>query len=215
MKGRRLKEGVYSVGAVDWDRRLFDALIPLPDGTSYNAYLIQGSEKTALLDTVDPSKTDVLLANLAGPAHGSTTSSPTTPSRTTPARSPLSWRATRTRRCSRRPRARACSSTSCTSPRRGSPPSTTARPSPWATRRWSSSTPPGSTGRRRWCTYLREDRILFTCDLFGSHLATSDLYADEARVLRAGQALLRRDHDALPQGDREEPGEGEGHRPSA
>jgi len=32
-------------------------------------------------------------------------------------------------------------------------------------------------------TYLREDRILFTCDLFGAHLATSELYAhDRARV---------------------------------
>jgi len=55
---------VYSVGAIDWDRRLFDELIPLPDGTSYNAYLIKGSEKTALLDTVDPTKTGVLLDNL-------------------------------------------------------------------------------------------------------------------------------------------------------
>ena len=60
-----IKPNVYSVGAVDWDRRLFDELIPLPDGTSYNAYLIKGSEKTALLDTVDPKKTHVLLENLA------------------------------------------------------------------------------------------------------------------------------------------------------
>jgi flavorubredoxin len=59
-----LKEGVYSVGAIDWDTRLFDRLIPLPDGTSYNAYIVKGSEKTALLDTVDPSKTEELLANL-------------------------------------------------------------------------------------------------------------------------------------------------------
>jgi flavorubredoxin len=59
-----IKPNVYSVGAVDWDRRLFDELIPLPDGTSYNAYLINGSEKTALLDTVDPTKTSVLLDNL-------------------------------------------------------------------------------------------------------------------------------------------------------
>ena len=54
MKPRKIKEGVYWLGAIDWDRRLFDSLIPLPDGTSYNAYLIAGSEKTALLDTVDP-----------------------------------------------------------------------------------------------------------------------------------------------------------------
>jgi len=62
---RQLKPNVYAVGAVDWDRRSFDELIPLPDGTSYNAYLIKGGEKTALLDTVDPTKTSVLTDNLA------------------------------------------------------------------------------------------------------------------------------------------------------
>jgi len=61
---RQLTRNVYAVGAIDWDRRLFDALIPLPDGTSYNAYLIKGSDKVALLDTVDPTKTDVLVDNL-------------------------------------------------------------------------------------------------------------------------------------------------------
>ena len=61
---RELRPNVCEVGAIDWDRRLFDALIPLPDGTSYNAYLIRGSEKTALLDTVDPTKTTVLIDNL-------------------------------------------------------------------------------------------------------------------------------------------------------
>ena len=43
MKPRELRPGVYSVGAVDWDRRVFDSLIPLPEGTSYNSYLVQGS----------------------------------------------------------------------------------------------------------------------------------------------------------------------------
>jgi flavorubredoxin len=61
---RQLRPDVYAVGAVDWDARLFDRLIPLPDGTSYNSYLVRGSEKTALLDTVDPARTDVLLGNL-------------------------------------------------------------------------------------------------------------------------------------------------------
>ncbi len=61
---RELRPGIYCVGAVDWDRRLFDSLVPLPDGTSYNAYLIQGSDKTALIDTVDPPMKDVLLENL-------------------------------------------------------------------------------------------------------------------------------------------------------
>ena len=63
---QQLKPNVYFVGAIDWDRRLFDELIPLPDGTSYNAYLIKGSEKTALLDTVDPTKADVLIETIVG-----------------------------------------------------------------------------------------------------------------------------------------------------
>ncbi len=62
---RIIKSSIFSVGAIDWDARLFDKLIPLPDGTSYNAYLIKGSEKIALLDTVDPAKTQVLLNNLS------------------------------------------------------------------------------------------------------------------------------------------------------
>ncbi len=61
---RELKSNIYSVGAIDWDRRLFDELIPLPDGTSYNAYLVKGREKTALIDTVDPTMTEVLTKNL-------------------------------------------------------------------------------------------------------------------------------------------------------
>jgi flavorubredoxin len=61
---RQLKPNIYAVGAIDWDTRLFDRLIPLPDGTSYNAYLVRGSEKTALHDTVDPDMTEILLNNL-------------------------------------------------------------------------------------------------------------------------------------------------------
>jgi len=64
MNPRKVTDNVFFVGAPDWDRRLFDALIPLPQGTSYNAYLITGQEKTALIDTVDPTKWDVLKAYL-------------------------------------------------------------------------------------------------------------------------------------------------------
>jgi flavorubredoxin len=62
---RTLRPNVYAAGAIDWDVRLFDRLIPLPDGTSYNSYLIKGSKKTALLDTVDPTKREVLIDNLS------------------------------------------------------------------------------------------------------------------------------------------------------
>ncbi|MGQ9597803.1 MAG: FprA family A-type flavoprotein [Anaerolineae bacterium] len=65
MKPQQICERVQWMGAVDWNRRLFDSLIPLPDGTSYNAYFVQGSEKAALLDTVDPAMQDVLFHHLA------------------------------------------------------------------------------------------------------------------------------------------------------
>lgn len=64
MPVREIKSGIYSVGAIDWDRKLFDELIPLPDGTSYNSYIVKGSQKTALIDTVDPAKEKELIANL-------------------------------------------------------------------------------------------------------------------------------------------------------
>lgn len=47
MQRRRISEKVYWMGAVDWDRRLFDSLIPLPDGTSYTP--IWWKEVTRLL----------------------------------------------------------------------------------------------------------------------------------------------------------------------
>ncbi len=50
----KLSEGVYWVGIRDWNRKLFDALIPLPQGTTYNAYLVVGKDKKALIDTVNP-----------------------------------------------------------------------------------------------------------------------------------------------------------------
>jgi len=64
MAVKEIKKDIFFVGAIHWDRRLFDELIPLPDGTSYNAYIIKGNEKIALIDTVDPATEDQLLTNL-------------------------------------------------------------------------------------------------------------------------------------------------------
>jgi flavorubredoxin len=60
---RILVEGVYSVGAIDWDRRIFDELVSTPKGTSYNSYLIK-DEKTVLIDTVEPFMISELFKNL-------------------------------------------------------------------------------------------------------------------------------------------------------
>jgi flavorubredoxin/rubredoxin len=64
MEAKKIGDGVWWVGAVDWDRKLFDSLIPLPDGTSYNAYFVQGSEKSALIDAVDPAMRRILFERL-------------------------------------------------------------------------------------------------------------------------------------------------------
>ena len=50
----KISKDVYCVGVKDWNRRLFDALIPLPQGTTYNSYLVVGRERKALIDTVNP-----------------------------------------------------------------------------------------------------------------------------------------------------------------
>ncbi|MEM2908328.1 MAG: FprA family A-type flavoprotein [Candidatus Hadarchaeales archaeon] len=53
-KAIEIAPGIFWVGVEDWHRRMFDALIPLPYGTSYNSYLVVGEEKVALIDTVNP-----------------------------------------------------------------------------------------------------------------------------------------------------------------
>ncbi|MEM2258302.1 MAG: FprA family A-type flavoprotein [Candidatus Thermoplasmatota archaeon] len=60
---KEIKKDIYYVGAIDWHRRLFDELIPLPDGTTYNSYLIK-DEKIVLIDSVDPTKEKELVENL-------------------------------------------------------------------------------------------------------------------------------------------------------
>ena len=61
MPEKKIKNNIFYVGAADKDRRIFDQLIPLPDGTTYNSYIIIGSEKIALIDTVDASMPEVIL----------------------------------------------------------------------------------------------------------------------------------------------------------
>ena len=49
---KEIIQNVYTVGVKDIHRSLFDQIMPLSEGTSYNSYLIKGSEKIALIDTV-------------------------------------------------------------------------------------------------------------------------------------------------------------------
>ncbi|HJK02117.1 MAG TPA: FprA family A-type flavoprotein [Methanocorpusculum sp.] len=64
MAAREICDRIYSVGTIDWDLRYFDAIMPTPYGSSYNAYLIKGSEKTALIDTCKSNDETDFITNL-------------------------------------------------------------------------------------------------------------------------------------------------------
>jgi flavorubredoxin len=187
VQARQIRKNIHWVGAIDWDRRLFDALIPLPDGTSYNAHLVQGNQKVALIDTVDPTMTDVLMAylenvpiidyviaNHAEQDHSGSLS----------------------RVLAKYPDAKVVTTPKCRdmlvalllipegkfiTVNDGETLSLGDKTlefihAPWV--HWPETM----------LTYLREDRMLFPCDLFGSHLATTDLYVtDEGHVYEAAK----------------------------
>ncbi len=61
---KEIKTGIWIISTNDWERRLFDELIPLPDGTSYNAYVIKGTTHNALIDSSDIRKIEPFLNDL-------------------------------------------------------------------------------------------------------------------------------------------------------
>ncbi|ASW44272.1 FAD-dependent oxidoreductase [Clostridium isatidis] len=52
MKHLELKKDIYWIGALDPNLRVFDIIMYTPYGTSYNSYVVKGSEKIALFETV-------------------------------------------------------------------------------------------------------------------------------------------------------------------
>ncbi|MHB1133294.1 MAG: FprA family A-type flavoprotein [Chloroflexota bacterium] len=181
MKAREIVPGVQLIGAIDWDRRLFDSLIPLPDGTSYNSYLVRGSTATALLDTVEPAKAATLLRQLADVPrldyivahHAEQDHSGTLP-----------------RLLALYPEAKVLCSAKCQSllvDHLSLDPERMVAMADGQTVSLGDKTlqfihTPWQHWPETMVTYLPEDKILFSCDLFGSHLATSTMYADEASV---------------------------------
>lgn len=187
MKARKVNDNVLAIGAIDWDRRLFDCLIPLPDGTSYNAYLIKGSDKTVLVDSVDPAMRETLMDQLKDVPeidyvichHAEQDHSGCIPDV-----------------LAKYPAARVLCTPKCKDmiiehllipadrirtvedDERISIGNRTLRfmHTPWV--HWPETM----------LTYLVEDKILFTCDFLGSHIAASELFVeDEARVHEAAK----------------------------
>jgi len=189
MKPRKIKDGIYWVGAVDWDRRLFDDLIPLPDGTSYNAYIIQGSDKTALIDTVDPDMSHILLDRLKQLGvecidyiianHAEQDHSGTLP-----------------QILAKHPRAHVVCTPKCKNillDMELAPEDCFLTVDDGETLSLGDKTlefihAPWVHWPETMLTYLREDKILFSCDFLGSHLASTDLFTnDESRVYEAAK----------------------------
>ena len=189
MKPREIRPGIYWVGAIDWDRRLFDSLIPLPDGTSYNSYLIKGSEKTALIDTVDPTMQDVLInhlnqlgienidyviANHAEQDHSGAI--------------PHVLRKYASAKVVVTPRAKGMLIDLLMIPEEKFITVNDKETISLGDRTLEFIHAPWVHWPETMLTYLREDKILFPCDFFGSHLATTDLYVtDEGQVYEAAK----------------------------
>jgi len=64
MAAIEIASGLYWIGVQDPELTLFDELYPTSYGTSYNAYLVQGKERCAIIDTVKGKRHDEFLANL-------------------------------------------------------------------------------------------------------------------------------------------------------
>lgn len=60
---KEIKNSVFYAGLNDADRVIFDELIPLEHGTTYNSYIVKGSDKTAVIDTMYPPFSDLYLKN--------------------------------------------------------------------------------------------------------------------------------------------------------
>ena len=85
MPALEAKKNIYWVGVLDKELRNFDIIMHTDYGTTYNSYLVRGSEKTVLFDTVkepffeehlehirqvcDPSEIDYIVVNHTEPDH--------------------------------------------------------------------------------------------------------------------------------------------------
>ena len=173
----QLSDRVKMLPSVDWSRRLFDSLIPLPDGTSYNAYLIRGSEKTALLDTTDPTRTQELLAALAAESVNYVISNHSEQDHSGSLPAILQRFPQAQLVCT--PKAKPFLIDLLHLPEDKFVTVADGQTLSLGDRTLEFVHTPWVHWPETMSTYLREERILFSCDFFGSHLATSQPYVTE------------------------------------
>jgi len=71
MRMKKLADEIYYVGVNDRHTNLFENMLPLPYGVSYNSYLIV-DEKTALIDTVEISYSEIFIEKIKTVLQGRT-----------------------------------------------------------------------------------------------------------------------------------------------
>ncbi len=181
MGTKEIADGVYWVGVKHHNRRLFDGLIPLPYGTSYNAYLVVGKDKVALIDTVnpgfeqelvdrisvhvDPARIDYVIMNHAEPDHANAGNHVLNIAKN--AKLVASARGKEAAMMYfGTPEERIMVVDESTKIDLGGK-TLSFVDAPWL--HWPETM----------FTYLEEDKILFPCDFFGSHVALGEFYAHE------------------------------------
>ncbi|MHA2247628.1 MAG: FprA family A-type flavoprotein [Candidatus Hodarchaeales archaeon] len=184
-----IKPNIHMLSTLDWERRLFDELIPLPDGTSYNSYVIKGTNRITLIDSSDIRKIqpfmndlsdlsldrlDYIVANHAEPDH----------SGAIPAVLEMypAAKVVCTEKCKdilvdllHVPAERFLTVTDGSTLDLGNF-TLNFIIAPWV--HWPETM----------FTYLPEEKILFTCDFLGNHIASSEIYSsNDTRVYNAAK----------------------------
>ena len=181
---KEITDGIFYCGKLDKQREIFDQLVPLKQGTSYNSYLVRGAQKTALIDTMyakfaaeyvddlisSGAKIDYIVSNHAEPDHSGAI--------------PLllekfpSAQVFCTDKCAENlVNMLGVSRDKITVVKDGDTLSLGGKtlrfiPAPWV--HWPDTM----------FTLCEEDKALFTCDFFGAHYTNFDIFADKSADLR-------------------------------
>lgn len=181
---KEIFDNVFYCGRLDKNRMVFDQLVPLKQGTSYNSYLVKGADKTAVIDTMYApfaaeyvqelcdccSNIDYIISNHAEPDHSGAIGA----------------------LLEKFPKARVLCTAKCAenivNMLHVDPASITVvkdgesvdlggktlqfMAAPWV--HWPDTM----------FTYCPEDKALFTCDFFGAHYTNFDIFADKSDELR-------------------------------
>ena len=185
-----IRPGVHWIGALDPQLRTFDIILRTANGTTYNAYLVRGSEGVAVIDTVKAGFADeffarlesvarydeirVIVLNHLEPDH--TGALPELMRRAPQARLYISTRATSMLKALLKPREED-------------------RPFEYETVDTGDEVSLGDRTLRflhtpflHWpdtqCTYLAEDGVLFSGDVFGCHHCDARLFNDRCGEFR-------------------------------